>query len=350
MSESINQVRAAHELDAVASGQVQEMLETIANASPNFSIDEIPNEQQRSALFDSLCERGQIRVATGFTEGEIQGFFQMIHPHCVLARQAGARPRSSWLDMVVCYLAWAKLGVDYLKLSVILGGISASRLEDNIKRIRPILKKAMVQKWFDSPARPRPLLDSPFPHVALLVDAHTTPCYRPKAPFDEAKIYYDSKNHTYGLKTEVAVSAHHLYYCTHVSKHVPASVHDFELFKNGYAGYLDYLLKHPDEQLALPGDRPSRHWALLCDKGYIGPEAASPDVRRICPIKKPQAYSERAFNVTHSRFRVPVECFFGRLLGLFHIFRGVYRWSHKHFDDDFIICCALTNEAIQIMP
>ena len=128
MSESINQVRAAHELDAVASGQVQEMLETIANASPNFSIDEIPNEQQRSALFDSLCERGQIRVATGFTEGEIQGFFQMIHPHCVLAWQAGARPRSSWLDMVVCYLAWAKLGVDYLKLSVILGGISASRL------------------------------------------------------------------------------------------------------------------------------------------------------------------------------------------------------------------------------
>jgi hypothetical protein len=112
----------------------------------------------------------------------------------------------------------------------------------------------MVQKWFDSPAQPCPLLDSPFPHVALLVDAHTTPCYRPKAPFDEAKIYFDNKNHTYGLKTEVAVSAQHLYYCTHVSKHVPASVHDFELFKNGYAGYLDYLLKQSGALFALPGD------------------------------------------------------------------------------------------------
>jgi hypothetical protein len=56
----------------------------------------------------------------------------MIHSHCVLAWQAEAQPQSSWLDMVVCYLAWTKLGFDYLKLSVILGGISTSHLEDNI--------------------------------------------------------------------------------------------------------------------------------------------------------------------------------------------------------------------------
>jgi hypothetical protein len=36
--------------------------------------------------------------------------------------------------MVVCYLAWAKLGCDYLKLSIILGGISASQLEDNMNQ------------------------------------------------------------------------------------------------------------------------------------------------------------------------------------------------------------------------
>ncbi len=79
----------------VASQQVQEMLETIENASPDFLIDEIPDEQQRSALFDSLSMQGQIQVAMGFTEGEIQGFFQMIRPLCVLAWQAGARPQSS---------------------------------------------------------------------------------------------------------------------------------------------------------------------------------------------------------------------------------------------------------------
>jgi hypothetical protein len=53
MSESSNQARAARKLDAVASRQVQEMFETIENASPDFPIDEIPDKQQRSALFDS---------------------------------------------------------------------------------------------------------------------------------------------------------------------------------------------------------------------------------------------------------------------------------------------------------
>jgi hypothetical protein len=36
--------------------------------------------------------------------------------------------------MVVCYLAWAKLGCDYLKLSIILGGTSASPLKDNMNQ------------------------------------------------------------------------------------------------------------------------------------------------------------------------------------------------------------------------
>ena len=128
-------------------------------------------------------------------------------------------------------------------------------------------------------------------------------------PFEEAKIYYNGKNHTYGLKTEVAVRVLPPHFCTHTSKHVPASVHDFELFKSGYARYLPYLLKQPEECMALPGD-PSRHWAILCDKGYIGPDAASPDVRRICPHKNPQTHPDRVYNATHSRFRVFIECFF----------------------------------------
>jgi hypothetical protein len=94
------------------------------------------------------------------------------------------------------------------------------------------------------------------------VDVHTTPCHQLKAPFDKSKIYFDNKNHIYGLKMEVAVSTQHLYYCMHVSKYVPASVHDFELLKNilcGYTRYLDYLLKHSKEYIALPGDHASHH-------------------------------------------------------------------------------------------
>ena len=167
----------------------------------------------------------------------------------------------------------------------------------------------MFQKWFNSLSQPHPLLESPFPHVVLLVHVHTTPCYHPKAPFDEAKIYYDYKNHTYGLLTEVVVSTQHPYYCMHVFNHVPASVHDFELFKNGYARYLDYLLKLPEEHIALPGDQASHHWALLCDKGYISPNSASPDVCQICPLKRAQSHQERAYNVIHFHFYIPIECF-----------------------------------------
>ena len=273
----------------------------------------------------------------------------MAQPFCVTVRQPGPRPRSSWLDMIVCYLAWAKLGCDYPKLALLLGSISTTWLEDNIKRIRPVLKAALQQKWFVTPQRPRPLSDTPFPHVALLVDAHTTPCYRPKASFDEAKIYYDAKNKMYGLKTEVAVSAQAPHYCTHVSSYVPGSVHDFELFKQGYERYLSYLLKLPAEHAALVGDQGDRYWALLCDKGYIGPDAASPDVRRICPVKDPQNHHDRTLNILKARYRVMIECFFGRLLGHFNIFRSCYRWSHEYFNDDFLICCRLTNEVISLL-
>ena len=153
----------------------------------------------------------------------------------------------------------------------------------------------------------------------------------------------------YGLKTEVAVSAQPPHYCTHVSPFVEGAVHDFELFKSGYARYLSFLLKLPEEHAALNGDQAAHYWALLCDKGYIGPESASPDVHRICPVKNPQNHHDRTMNNLLSQIRVHVECYFGRLLGLFNIFRSCYRWSHKHYNQDFLICCGLTNEVITLM-
>lgn len=58
----------------------------------------------------------------------------------------------------------------------------------------------------------------------------------------------------YRLKMEVAVSAQPPYFCTCVSKHVPGTTHDFELFKKYYIEYLDYLLKLPAKRADLPGD------------------------------------------------------------------------------------------------
>ena len=172
MGEELNHERAARELVAVVSQQGREIAETIANATRGFLIDDLPDDSRRNDLFDSLSGRGQLQIATGFTEQEVLSLHQCMRPFCITVRQSGAKPKSSWLDMLVCYLSWAKLSLDYLKLSVVLGSISASRLEDNIGRIRPVLKTTLFQKWFDSPLRPRPLAGSPFPEVALIVDAH----------------------------------------------------------------------------------------------------------------------------------------------------------------------------------
>ena len=90
--------------------------------------------------------------------------------------------------------------------------------------------------------------------------------------------------------------AHVPHYCVFVGKHVPASVHDFEVSKSGYHHYLEYLLKQPHESTFLLNDVHSRFWAVLVDMGYIGPENATPDLRRYTPIKNPRNVIEEEYN------------------------------------------------------
>ena len=80
---------------------------------------------------------------------------------------------------------------------------------------------------------------------STLVDAHIILSNQPKVPFDEAKIYFDFKNHTYGLKMKNMVSVQSPQFCLHISNHVLASVHDFEFSKSKFEKYLDYLPKLP---------------------------------------------------------------------------------------------------------
>ena len=54
-----------HEL---AHHQCQEIDDAINCAMPNFNMDDIPEEVQGNVLFDALSRRGQLYIATGFTE------------------------------------------------------------------------------------------------------------------------------------------------------------------------------------------------------------------------------------------------------------------------------------------
>ena len=139
-------------------------------------LENVGNEPE-STLFNYLLERNQLFTATGFTEAEILSLHQLLQPYTVSVWQPGAHPKSSWLDMLICYLTWFKLGEDYQVLGCVLNNISVMQIEDNIKHIRPHLCLALTDKWLCMPLQPVPLRETPIPHATLIIDTHTTSCF-----------------------------------------------------------------------------------------------------------------------------------------------------------------------------
>jgi hypothetical protein len=104
-----------------------------------------------------------------------------------------------------------------------------------------------------------------FLHTSIIIDTHTTQCFKLKVPFKEVKIYWDGKNKIYGLKNEVAIQATPFHYYVYVSKHILALIHDFELYKRNALQYLEYLLKTATKGTMIPINQAFRFWTILCD-------------------------------------------------------------------------------------
>jgi hypothetical protein len=155
-------------------------------------------------LWNQLRADHSLSLVTNFNEAEISDIHQRLLPFIAAASRRGPKPKSSSMDALIIYCGWAKCGRDYLILAKLLG-LKASRCEDDVHRMRPILNAALKETWYNHRPRPEIDVDSDFPHVAILIDNHTTACFRPKGRFGDAKTYWDAKNHTYGLKSEVAV-------------------------------------------------------------------------------------------------------------------------------------------------
>lgn len=128
----------------------------------------------------------------------------------------------------------------------------------------------------------------------------------------------------------------------------PGGDHDYEIHKGHFQEYLPYLRKTSSEQALISTDN-NRNWAILMDKGYVGPEADTQGERRITPKK---SYSNGLSSVDNqrneelSRIRVPVEQFFGRLFKLWGLFSKQYKNDNILLNNDFDICVLLTNEQI----
>lgn len=124
----------------------------------------------------------------------------------------------------------------------------------------------------------------------------------------------------------------------------PASTHDFLLYQKHLSTYAFYLKVREEEQHH-PFIRGSTYWDLLADKGYIGELGNSEPYKRITPKKSNMRGYSSIQNETISKFRVKIECYFGRSQRIWRIMRD-YKLDEKNFDFDIDNCFLLTNEEL----
>lgn len=311
--------------------------------SPSNSDDDILDGR----ITRSFDDNDSFRENTGFDRELIESWVDLMIPYSLMARKRGPMPKSSLSDALLCYLVYLHLDADAPALAKMLG-IGIHQFSGNIERARGILNAALKTKW--PSMAPRPLEDEerPMASVGLLVDTTTVECFRPKARFQESKVYFDGHNWIYGLKQEVAVTSARPHVSVFTSGHYPGSISDYRIHKECWESYLTYTKKNTEEREWIGDDAAERFWGVLGDKMYVGPAADTPRERRITPHKRASTQIQKSENNTRNKTRVPVEQFFGRLYQKFGAMNNVYRFDHSNFDLDFSNCCMMINEDVSI--
>lgn len=94
----------------------------------------------------------------------------------------------------------------------------------------------------------------------MCVDTTSQEVYRPKGRFEEAKHYWDAKNHIYALKKQVAVMAHEPHYALFLSPGVVGSQHDYTTFKVNFYFTTNQQVEYLPRICTLP----SESWCREC--------------------------------------------------------------------------------------
>lgn len=303
------------------------------------------DEEIHGTLWDYCRQESKFTDYTRFTEDQLTTLRRAMEPHILHHRSRGRLPKINYSDALIISLFWYNLALPFDTLASMLN-IKLNTLRNSIERIRPILKDTLESRWWEERRRPEPLAGN-HPYIALLCDSTSFEVYKPKVRFEEAKPYWDEKNHIYALKKEIAIRATEPHYSLFSQKGVLGSVHDYERFKQSYTTYLEYLVKTTEENQRLHTDQDNPTWGILLDMGYVGPADDTPGLRRITPKRNATAPGDIRRNRELHQLHVHVECFFGRLQSLWGVVRDVYRWDHETFDADVDICIMLTNEHIQ---
>ena len=299
-----------------------------------------------SPIYESFKSEGLFEELTNFHWTTIEEIWRPLNAHMEANKHRGPNAHTSTMDHLLCYLVWMKSGSNYTELATLLG-MSPTRFEDNLNRVRGALNETLEMRWWRTRERPRYQGNPDFPPVGLIVDGHTTQIGQPSLNYQDAKVFWDGHNHMYGLKTEVAVHPSKPHYCMFASPHVPASRHDYDLHKEVFRHYIPYLTMTDEELARRPQDVNAQHWAIMADKGYTGPQDDTYPIRRIVPYRGIPSEAQAVWNRQVSERRVVVEMFLGRLSTLWAAFRVTWRWDHEHFDIDFANACMLTNHHLE---
>jgi hypothetical protein len=328
--------------------QREEEEEKIRNNFEDLSDDD--NDEPVGQLFDSMKEtsnRTWIEL-TNFTKDE---FFDLLRDidavsSVKLISKKGKKSKVSNADAFLALLILYKTAPKIDDLGERVKYLPTA-LRNALDRIRPLLNTALKNRWWKDRIRPIPLPNTPNRWIALIVDVNSIQVFRPKGRFEEAKVYWDNKNHMYALKMEVAVSASPPHFAQFVFRGRVGSQHDFAIHKENYQNYLPYLRKTNEELASMPEDRINRYWGILGDKAYFASANETPDERRFAIRKNPRTIADKSFNEEMTKIRVPVECFFGRMWKLWSLLRKPYPYDHNLFDGDYENMVLLTNEHIR---
>ena len=303
-------------------------------------VPEPPTEN--NPLYSSLQEANNIKKMTNFEELELLELHYEMQPHWAAASGRGKKPSISKLDSLVLLLLFYKTGMDMDKLAAFISRKNTC-VRNAIERTRGILLATLRKKFLTELPHPKPPILPGFTNVGILLDSTSIEVCRHRTDFFNSKVFWDTKNHMYARKKEVAVSPQPPYMALFIRKSEPGSVHDFAMFKEASDRYKPYLQKTPTErELNLDGPET---WQICADKGYVGD---APGISFLVPFKESAniTNAQRAFNANLAKIRVPVEQFFGRLKSSWKLFGARYRLDHAYFDDDVDNAILLTNLSI----
>jgi hypothetical protein len=125
-------------------------------------------------FFNHFLQSEQLYTIINFIELKVILIYCLLQLFIIIVCQPRARLKSIWLNMIICYLAWLKLGQDYLVLACTLRNIITTQLKDNINCIYLILFQVLHEKWLFSLSCLKLLVDSLFPHIGIIIDNHNT--------------------------------------------------------------------------------------------------------------------------------------------------------------------------------